>query len=317
MAPLLDRAAQLPAAGGAPGVRRRGRGLPAGVGAAVGRRPDHRGVGRVPGHRLRAGHARASSWSWSTARSDHVFQWQPRDERRRAAEPGRPGRAAEPRTSRRCTATPSAWRSATCGRASPSWRSTCCTTAGCGTGRSGGTSTSSSRSADADYDTYRQVMVLIGSLFRRLAPGDAEPGRRVDEDRERYMWTRMREHLAATGTDPADCLYVCGAFHAASRVAEFGVDGTDTFEISPRTAHHLAVRPDPVQPRGDRGAVRPRRRLGVDRRRRRGRRTSGRAGVEPVPARGPGGREEGREARKKAAARRRRGRRDAAASPTG
>ncbi|WP_327277286.1 hypothetical protein OG609_40015 [Streptomyces sp. NBC_01224] len=87
---------------------------------------------------------------------------------------------------------------------------------------------------DSDHDTYRQVMLLIGSLFRRLAPGD--PHRvRVDEDRERYMWTRMREHLAATGTDPADCLYICGAFHAASRVGEFGVHGTDTFEISPRS----------------------------------------------------------------------------------
>ncbi|WOX20634.1 DUF5682 family protein [Streptomyces solicathayae] len=88
---------------------------------------------------------------------------------------------------------------------------------------------------DSDHDTYRQAMFLIGSLFRRLAPGD--PHRlRVDEDRERHMWTRMREHLAATGADPADCLYVCGAFHAASRVEEFGVDGTDTFEIGPRTA---------------------------------------------------------------------------------
>jgi hypothetical protein len=46
----------------------------------------------------------------------------------------------------------------------------------------------------------------------------------------------MREHLATTGTDPADCLYVCGAFHAASRVEEFGVAGSDTFEISPRSA---------------------------------------------------------------------------------
>ncbi|MGW2857810.1 hypothetical protein ACWDAZ_40390, partial [Streptomyces sp. NPDC001215] len=88
---------------------------------------------------------------------------------------------------------------------------------------------------DSDHDTYRQVMLLIGSLFRRLAPGD--PRRvRVDEDRERYMWTRMREHLAATGTDPGDCLYVCGAFHAASRVAEFGVHGADTFGISPPSA---------------------------------------------------------------------------------
>ena len=38
-------------------------------------------------------------------------------------------------------------------------------------------------------------MFLVGSLFRRLAPGDGERVR-VDEDRERYMWTRMREHLA-------------------------------------------------------------------------------------------------------------------------
>lgn len=88
---------------------------------------------------------------------------------------------------------------------------------------------------DSDHDTYRQVMFLIGSLFRRLAPGRGERVR-VDEDRERYMWTRMREHLAATGTDPADCLYVCGAFHAASRVEEFGVHGTGDFVISPRTA---------------------------------------------------------------------------------
>ncbi|OII60550.1 hypothetical protein BJP40_09800 [Streptomyces sp. CC53] len=88
---------------------------------------------------------------------------------------------------------------------------------------------------DSDHDTYRQVMLLIGSLFRRLAPGD--PHRvRVDEDRERYMWTRIREHLAATGTDPSDGVYVCGAFHAASRVDEFGVHGSDTFEIGPRTA---------------------------------------------------------------------------------
>ncbi|MFB4292622.1 DUF5682 family protein [Nonomuraea sp. ATR24] len=88
----------------------------------------------------------------------------------------------------------------------------------------------------ADYDTYRQVMVLIGSLFRRLRPHDSAKLDR-DEDRERYMWTRMREHLAATGADPERCLYVCGAFHAVSRVEEFGLDATRTdFDISPRTA---------------------------------------------------------------------------------
>ncbi|NEB16774.1 hypothetical protein, partial [Streptomyces coelicoflavus] len=89
---------------------------------------------------------------------------------------------------------------------------------------------------DSDHDTYRQVMFLIGSLFRRLAPGEGSR-LRVDEDRERFMWTRIREHLAASGADPADCLYVCGAFHAASRVAEFGVRGdSGAFTISPRTA---------------------------------------------------------------------------------
>ncbi|XVQ11496.1 hypothetical protein ACQP1W_02630 [Spirillospora sp. CA-255316] len=89
---------------------------------------------------------------------------------------------------------------------------------------------------DADHDTYRQVMVLIGSLFRRLRP-EGSARTTVDEDRERYMWTRMREHLASSGADPADCLYVCGAFHAASRVEEFGLHGTaGSFEITPRTA---------------------------------------------------------------------------------
>lgn len=89
----------------------------------------------------------------------------------------------------------------------------------------------------ADHATYRQVMVMIGSLFRRLRPHRGAAGDR-DEDRERYMWTRMREHLAASGADPADCLYVCGAFHAASRVEQFGLrpePGAEPFEIAPRT----------------------------------------------------------------------------------
>ncbi|MFI7541926.1 hypothetical protein [Actinoplanes sp. NPDC049599] len=89
--------------------------------------------------------------------------------------------------------------------------------------------------AGADHDTYRQVMVLIGSLFRRLAPHDTREYA-SDEDRERHMWTRIREHLARTGADPADCLYVCGAFHAASRVPEAGSDpSAPDFVITPRT----------------------------------------------------------------------------------
>jgi hypothetical protein len=86
--------------------------------------------------------------------------------------------------------------------------------------------------ATADYATYRQVMVMIGSLFRRLRQDDEKS---VDEERERYMWTRMREHLTATGTDPARCLYICGAFHAASRVEQFGLASQAPYTIDPRT----------------------------------------------------------------------------------
>ncbi|GLY05540.1 MULTISPECIES: DUF5682 family protein [Actinoplanes] len=90
--------------------------------------------------------------------------------------------------------------------------------------------------AGADHETYRQVMVLIGSLFRRLAPHDTRRYA-TDEDRERYMWTRIREHLARSGADRSDCLYICGAFHAASRVPEAGSEpGTPDFPITARTA---------------------------------------------------------------------------------
>ncbi|MBT8227166.1 MAG: hypothetical protein HKP61_03795, partial [Dactylosporangium sp.] len=90
--------------------------------------------------------------------------------------------------------------------------------------------------AGADHDTYRQIMLLIGGLFRRLAPDEGDRRQR-DADRERYMWTRIREHLAVSGADRSRCLYVCGAFHAVSRVEQFGsADGTPAWDISPRTA---------------------------------------------------------------------------------
>ncbi|GAA4921314.1 hypothetical protein LX16_4961 [Stackebrandtia albiflava] len=86
--------------------------------------------------------------------------------------------------------------------------------------------------AGADYATYRQVMMLIGSLFRRLTPvGDRRL--RTDEDRERYMWTRIREHFGKAGVEADDCMYVCGAAHAASRVEQFGLDSTAGFDITP------------------------------------------------------------------------------------
>ncbi|MGV9533708.1 DUF5682 family protein [Streptosporangium sandarakinum] len=90
--------------------------------------------------------------------------------------------------------------------------------------------------AGADHDTYRQAMALVGSLFRRLRPSSGDR-LAVDEERERYMWARIREHLAASGADPAECLYVCGAFHAVSRVAEFGLESAaPPYTVTPRTA---------------------------------------------------------------------------------
>jgi hypothetical protein len=87
---------------------------------------------------------------------------------------------------------------------------------------------------DASPSTYRRVMFLIGSLFRRL--GSTDPDRRADELRERFMWTRMKEHLRASGIDPKDAIHICGAAHAASRVVEFGLESPAVWDdLPPRT----------------------------------------------------------------------------------
>ena len=72
-----------------------------------------------------------------------------------------------------------------------------------------------------DYDTYRQVMFLVGSLLRRLAAG--EPDRvRTDEPAS----ASCGPGCAAPGRDRRRSrgrLYICGAVHAASDVEEFGM----------------------------------------------------------------------------------------------
>ncbi|MEO8611558.1 MAG: DUF5682 family protein [Chloroflexota bacterium] len=77
----------------------------------------------------------------------------------------------------------------------------------------------------SDYATYKQVMVLIGSLMRNLGrrPEDLES----DSLRERYMWTRIKQHMAQNQIQPPEAMYVCGAAHTASEVDEFGT-ATDT-----------------------------------------------------------------------------------------
>ena len=84
---------------------------------------------------------------------------------------------------------------------------------------------------EGDYPSYRQVMFLIGSLFRRL--GATAPDLRQDELRERYMWTRMKQYLRDRSIEPRDALYICGAAHAASPVPEFGAESPILWEIPP------------------------------------------------------------------------------------
>lgn len=83
-----------------------------------------------------------------------------------------------------------------------------------------------------DYATYRQVFFLVGSLLRRI--GITEEDRRADAERERYMWTRIREHMAKHKIDPREAIHICGAIHAVSPIPEFGSRGA-AWTVPPRT----------------------------------------------------------------------------------
>jgi hypothetical protein len=85
-----------------------------------------------------------------------------------------------------------------------------------------------------DYATYRHVLCLVGSLLRRL--GRKEEDHEEDRQRERFMWTRMKDYLAERRIDPRDAMHVCGAVHAVSDVEEFGTTRKTRWEIPPRTA---------------------------------------------------------------------------------
>jgi hypothetical protein len=87
--------------------------------------------------------------------------------------------------------------------------------------------------AGADYETYRHVLFLVGSLLRRL--GRKQEDRAEDAQRERFMWTRMKEHLAANKVKPVEAMYVCGAVHAVSDVEEYGTANNKRWDVPPRT----------------------------------------------------------------------------------
>ncbi len=74
----------------------------------------------------------------------------------------------------------------------------------------------------ADTHTYRQVLFLIGSLFRRM--GSTPEHRDEMCRRDRHMWTRIHETLARTDVAPEDAVFICGAAHTANDdVPEYGV----------------------------------------------------------------------------------------------
>ena len=85
----------------------------------------------------------------------------------------------------------------------------------------------------ADTETYRQVYFLIGSLYRHLDPRKERI--RDHEQRERFMWTRMKQWLATHNLPPEDAVYICGAAHTASDIPEFGTTTDAVWDIPPRT----------------------------------------------------------------------------------
>jgi len=84
-----------------------------------------------------------------------------------------------------------------------------------------------------DYETYRQVMFLIGSLMRQLGKKDQD--REVDRQRERYMWTRIKQHMGANQISPHEAIFICGAAHIVKEVEEFGIENDTLWNIPDRT----------------------------------------------------------------------------------
>jgi hypothetical protein len=81
----------------------------------------------------------------------------------------------------------------------------------------------------SQFETYRQVLFLIGSLFRRLGRQDKD--HELDCKRERYMWTRIKTHLKAHKIKARDALFICGAVHGVSEVEEGSTSNEKVWDI--------------------------------------------------------------------------------------
>lgn len=82
----------------------------------------------------------------------------------------------------------------------------------------------------ANTATYRQILFLVGSLFRRL--GSTAHSREVIRKRDRYMWTRIKEALEQRDVPPQRAVFLCGAAHTVDDdCPEFGLESDARFEI--------------------------------------------------------------------------------------
>lgn len=87
----------------------------------------------------------------------------------------------------------------------------------------------------ADTHTYREVMAMVGSLFRRL--GSTPHAREEIRRRDRFMWTRIKQTLAARNVDPKDAVFICGAAHTvADECPEWGTTNALLWEEAERDA---------------------------------------------------------------------------------
>ena len=76
---------------------------------------------------------------------------------------------------------------------------------------------------DLSYENFRQVMILIGSVFRRLGAKDNIDT--ITRKRDTFMWNKMKGILSRKKIQPAHAIFICGASHAIKMVEEWGIEG--------------------------------------------------------------------------------------------
>jgi len=76
---------------------------------------------------------------------------------------------------------------------------------------------------DLTYDNYRQIMVLLGSVFRRS--GADEKIETITSLRDKFMWNKIKRVIDTKKLQPEECVFICGAAHAIATVEEWGMKG--------------------------------------------------------------------------------------------